>query len=794
MAAVNRNMFDASIAADGPNARGPTVMVLPLNIIALIISYLDNVADLARVCRTCRILNYMTLPQLYKNLTLTSYDRIRYRDEQPVGWGSASPFSMGLNAVITRPHAALVRSMTLRGEWREHDLEEHARVGRVPDSSMMLNIAVRAAVDRMRGLESFSWELNTKMLETVYVGLSQLPNLTSLTVRFPSSRHPRPMTVIPPMPHLRSLKITDIDPLCYPDDISTLLHKSRKLQELKMHWSPRMREAQEPSVMLHDYFRKCIAAKEPLRIKKLALQNLYAVHTEELNTAFDQAVIEEISVLNNPGVDETTYMNTFVDNSWPNHPPSGKLRVKAMRHDGLSKKHCDLLAMWSGLERLYFVNPIRDRGDYINSPRQSGELSASTALSTPPIESNTTAAAALAGAAPAIASTPASPCSPAGGSSSNLFLRESYLNNIFSYHGSALRHLLLPSRWPLQAATIARLVDACPNLEQLGLAPEIPSLETLGLLLPSLRKLVAVRLLIPTSNTSTPAGVNGVPSARPGRSLSGFSSSGHHTGNNHTGLNSNGNNFNSSNNNNNNSVPVPARIVSQIVELDDNIHNERIGYTLADKEMFGNLRLIGLGWKTWELGEFYTIPAESAEKPFKFPPARGLNGNAYAEQGPPQLQQQPEHGQPTAGARQETLSSLAASAPAVAATAEASRPSPPPSVLGKRSRESEPSSSSSSLSSSSSVQQQQQQQQEEQEQRQEEQLQDQDQDQQQDQRQEQQQNQQLPPGQSSSSSACASEPGYHASGEKVLWRRRVRRVGWDVLKHWEIWGLDLQEI
>lgn len=101
----------------------------------------------------------MAVPQLYKNLTLTSYDRIRYRDEHPEGWGSASPFSMGLNAVITRPHAALVRSMTLRGEWREHDLEEHARVGRVPDSSMMLNIAVRAAVDRMKGLESFRYLL-----------------------------------------------------------------------------------------------------------------------------------------------------------------------------------------------------------------------------------------------------------------------------------------------------------------------------------------------------------------------------------------------------------------------------------------------------------------------------------------------------------------------------------------------------------------------------------------------------------------------------------------------------------
>ena len=39
-----------------------------------------------------------------------------------------------------------------------HDFEGHARVGRVPDSSMMLNIAVRAMVDRMPGLGSFRYE------------------------------------------------------------------------------------------------------------------------------------------------------------------------------------------------------------------------------------------------------------------------------------------------------------------------------------------------------------------------------------------------------------------------------------------------------------------------------------------------------------------------------------------------------------------------------------------------------------------------------------------------------------
>lgn len=62
---------------------------------------------------------------------------------------------MGLNTLVTRSHASLVQSMTLRGEWNEPELEEHSKVGRVPDSSMMLNISVRAALDRTKDIEKF---------------------------------------------------------------------------------------------------------------------------------------------------------------------------------------------------------------------------------------------------------------------------------------------------------------------------------------------------------------------------------------------------------------------------------------------------------------------------------------------------------------------------------------------------------------------------------------------------------------------------------------------------------------
>ncbi|GAD93187.1 conserved hypothetical protein [Paecilomyces variotii No. 5] len=717
MAAVNRNMFDASVSADPPNARGASVMVLPLNLIAQIVAHLDNPADLARVCRTCRVLNYMALPQLYRNLTLTSYAKIRYRDEQPEGWGGSSPFSMGLNAVVTRPHAELVRSMTLRGEWREHELEEYARVGRVPDSSMILNIAVRAAIDRMSELESFSWELDTKPLETVYQGLAQRPKLTSLTIRFPSSRHPRPTTVIPPMPHLRSLKVTDIDPLCYPDDLSTLLLRCKKLEELKIHWSPRMREAQEPSVMLHDYFRKCIAAKSPLRVKRLGLQNLYALHTEEFQTAFDPSTIEEVIVLNSPGID--THMNSFVDNSWPAHPPEANFKLKSLRHDQLSRKNCDFLEKCSGLERLYFVNAIRSASDYINTPRQgSSSTMTPPTLENVPISPNGATAEASSGStgSPHLQSPP-NPLS---------LLRETYLNNIITYHGSTLRHLLLPSRWPLSSNSIARVVRGCPNLTQLSFAPESSTLDVLAILIPFLKSLLALRLLIPTDPS---------PRARvpPGNAPNGASSGSKRL--------------------------THFQSLADIVEMDDAVHIEMMSAVFTDQETNSKLKMIGIGWKAFELGGFYTIPAGSAQDVSGlYPPSLSstVSLNQQPRIVPVDSPSQPSVS-PTSATRPDGEPVTIPSTPTPFPTSPVPRPAKstvqsPKSSLGKHPRDAD--------------------------------------------------SQTLLPDQKRQSafdtavcfSNVISKSAKNPEAQKLIWRRRVRRVGWEVLQHWEIWSLDIQEM
>lgn len=693
----------------------------------------------------------MTLPQLYRSLTLTSYDKIRYRGEQPEGIGSASPFTMGLNAVITRPYATLVRSITLRGDWKERELEEHAQAGRVPDSSMLLNIAVRAAVDRMTNLESFRWELNTKMLETVYAGLTQLPRLTSLTIRFPSTRHPQPTFALPGMPHLRCLKITDIDPLCYPDDIATMLVKSKKLRELKLHWSPRMRIAQEPSVSLHDYFRKCIAAKQPLPVKNLCFQNMYAFHSEEFNIAFDPTTVEDVTFLS--GTDNIGFVNTFVENSWPTVPPHKTLKLRSIRMDALSKRNSEFLGNFKGLERLYFVNVTADSSDYLNSPRP-GAWSAASAL-TPPVSeclNGTTTT----------GNSPAPAASPASQLNMTLSVRDLYMANITMNHGSSLRHLLLSSKWPLSTAMIARLVHGCPNLEQLALATELSSMESLGMLVPFLRELVALRLLIPAGSPAPQSGpTNNTGPRSQSTTVSGEGSFRHGK---EIGLRAGqvvwSKEFEDLVNN--------ARGLADIVDLDDELLIQMMTFDLADKNVFGNLRIVGMGWKAFELRGFHKVPMPSsrdnsatqslvADLPTETAdeisnPINGTNSTGADSNPPnrPTLFQSTSHVLPSNGI-DATRTSHTGPVALVSMPGTAQR-----STLGKRIRDDDDNETSVRPS----------------------------------------------PHPETRASSDYRSPAIAKGGcfpatmtdDGHVIRRGMRRIGWEVLQHWEIWALDAQEI
>ena len=108
---ISGNMFDRQV----PTTRIDSVFPLPLNLIALIISYvraqvpcrtvneanddqLDQSSDLSRMCRTCRVFHYMTLPQLYSHVALRSYSYIRYceMNGRPGGLRHGQPLDDGL--------------------------------------------------------------------------------------------------------------------------------------------------------------------------------------------------------------------------------------------------------------------------------------------------------------------------------------------------------------------------------------------------------------------------------------------------------------------------------------------------------------------------------------------------------------------------------------------------------------------------------------------------------------------------------------------------------------------------
>ncbi|PVI00891.1 hypothetical protein DM02DRAFT_614049 [Periconia macrospinosa] len=451
---------------------------LPLHLIQLILEYLDDAADLARATRTSRLFYYMTLPRLYQNVTLRSYTEIRYVDDLPVGYGGGSPFAMGLNTLVTRTYASYIETFRVIGEWQEHDADNYTK-GRVPDNSMVLQIAMRAALDKMPHLQTFAWELNTKPLHSVYEGLMHKPSLTTFVLRCPSRRLPRPTTVVPPFPNLKTLIVYDIDPLCYPDNISLILLAAKKLDSLKLHWNPRIRETGEASVNLHSMFGRCVTAKHRMPLRRLGMYNMYAANDEEgFQQITDPLTIEEMTIIN--CFNSRDPSTIFLDDTWKFKntdvvPPN----LKMMRVDNTDKEHVRLLHQIRGLERLYIISD------------STSKCSASTTAPTPTSPSYpTTPAVAVNGAT----SNPSATSSPQVTENQCKSIAGDYLAAVQSNH-TTMRHLLLSDRWSLSASAIQRICQACPNLEQLGIACEINPHESVRLILKLCPKIVALRIL-----------------------------------------------------------------------------------------------------------------------------------------------------------------------------------------------------------------------------------------------------------------------------------------------------------
>lgn len=446
---------------------------LPLNLIALIVSYLDDIGDIARVTRTSRLLYYMTLPQLYQHVALHSYPDIRYVNGRPEGFGSGSPFMMALNGLATKSYANVVRDFRLWGEWNEPGADDFAK-GRVPDNSMLLNMMLRVCVDRMTRLQSFSWELDCKPLKTLYQGLSARDTLTSLTIKFPSSRLPRPSVCIPAMPNLTAFSAIDIDPLCYPDDISTLLLGSKKLRDLRLHFSPRMRRNAEPTLNLETYFGRCFKAGYVPQLRHFALQNWFGPNTQSVASFMDSKICDSMTFLDTFGGAQGGSANVYVDDTWRNLPPDFKTYWRTIRFNEFAEQHVAMLENGTGLEYVYVTN------DRVGKPPMSSSVASPSSDYITPDDSPSSAS-----------------IDPLSRISDIPMLGKQYLRVFTTCHGSTLKHLLLSSQWPLSESDLTTLIRSCPNLTQLGLALGFPNHSTLRLVIPFLSKLQAIRILYP---------------------------------------------------------------------------------------------------------------------------------------------------------------------------------------------------------------------------------------------------------------------------------------------------------
>lgn len=379
---------------------------------------------------------------------------------------------MGLDGLVSRPVAGYVKGLTLLGTFKEHKEDEYEK-GRIPDNTMMLNIVIRAAIDRTDKLEVFYWSLNSSPMKTVYQGLAGRTTLTKLTLRFPSSRIPRPTTTIPGIPSLKYLHLIGMDPLCYNDDGSLLLLEARKLETLKLEWSPRMRREREPSVLLSLLFGRCFEAGLKIPVKHYAMKNLFARKEVQVDSILDFESLESLTTIN--CMDPHEPGTIFVDRTWMLHPKHETFtKVKKIRIDRFDERRAEPLTVFEKLEEIYLIN----RNPRTDSRTVSiGSMAMINGISAP--------------ASPNTPLTPVSNDHP----KQLISIGSEYLAAISSRHGKTLKKLLLSDRWYLSGQVLKNLLIDCPHVEQLGVAVEenFDALESLEDVAPNLK---ALRILI----------------------------------------------------------------------------------------------------------------------------------------------------------------------------------------------------------------------------------------------------------------------------------------------------------
>lgn len=268
-----------------------------------------------------------------------------------------------------------------------------------------------------------------------------------------------------------------MDPLCYPDDISLLMVGSKKLENLKLHWNPRMRGSGEESVNLLTIFGRCIAARRAVPLKRLAIYNLYTRFAGDgVPYVVDTSTQTEVTVMNS--MNSSDPVTVFVDDAWRVHNAHPiPANLKMLRTDNNDKELVIMLGKFKGLERLYIVS--NRLGKATSKPGSTAATPTTPSIATSEMANGATSA----NGTPAITE---QQCRSIG---------SEYLAVIQTNHRT-MRHLLLSDKWQISDDALFNICQSCSNLEQLGFSCLVPPLESLRQVIAMVPKLWAIRMLV----------------------------------------------------------------------------------------------------------------------------------------------------------------------------------------------------------------------------------------------------------------------------------------------------------
>jgi hypothetical protein len=262
-----------------------------------------------------------------------------------------------------------------------------------------------------------------------------------------------------------------------------------------------MRTEREPSISLHAYFGRLASSKHTLKLKHIALVNLYTQKDPDLDRAVVSTQLETITFINCVNADDPS--TVFMDSTWMKSTTEfAKMKkFRKMRTDGLDSRWAKNIASFEGLQEIYLVNnpnwwvespppESSPSGSHLNG----GSLAVTTASRT---NSNTNGES---------SSKASSPSNDTGSSATgrlsipykpSVSLASDYIAAITKHHGPTLTKLLLNATWALDSLVVKHIAVECPKLEQLGIAFESYSVEGMRALVTALPNLTALRILMP---------------------------------------------------------------------------------------------------------------------------------------------------------------------------------------------------------------------------------------------------------------------------------------------------------